>query len=200
MVRIVVPYEACVLSLFVIFCAGRVQTRTNHFSFRDLLQELILMESGAPQSWPKKPDLLALSAAAVCEHRLPTVSILEKLGIRCQCGWGCQNATMHGTLVRDKVFQARSLLRELVTADSWVSGTWLHWRDWLALRLAAAHENNRLPPHLVLQQEIKPNLTLQDFRDGTARPAQLDFYCDLQGRQIDFTNTKTLVGRCRDRP
>ena len=25
-------------------------------------------------------------------------------------------------------------------------------------------------------------------------------YCDLQGRKINITNCKTLVGRCRDRP
>ena len=26
------------------------------------------------------------------------------------------------------------------------------------------------------------------------------FHCDLQARKINFTNSKTLVGRCRDRP
>ena len=27
-----------------------------------------------------------------------------------------------------------------------------------------------------------------------------EFFCDLQGRNNNFTNSKTLVGRCRDRP
>ena len=30
-------------------------------------------------------------------------------------------------------------------------------------------------------------------------PAGSVFDCDLQGRKINFTNSKTLVGRCRDR-
>lgn len=30
--------------------------------------------------------------------------------------------------------------------------------------------------------------------------AVFKFGCDLQGRKINFTNSKTLVGRCRDRP
>ena len=85
------------------------------------------------------------------------------------------------SMVRDILFQARSLLRELFTDDGWVSGTWLHPRDWLALRLVAVRENNLLPPspspppHLVFHKEIKPNVTLHDVCDETALPPQFDF-------------------------
>ena len=34
----------------------------------------------------------------------------------------------------------------------------------------------------------------------TEELASLELDCDLQGRKINFTNSKTLVGPCRDRP
>ena len=79
------------------------------------------------------------------------------------------------TLVKDKLLQARSFLRELVTADSWVTGTWLCQGDWLAVRLAEVCEKDLLPPLLVLHKETKSNLTLQDFCDEPTFASRFDF-------------------------
>ena len=101
----------------------------------------------------------------------------------------------HVTPVIDKLFQPRSLLHKLITADSWESGTWLHWKDWLALWLAAAGENNLLPPHLVLQEEMMPILALQDFFDETALPPQFDFQ-----NSFDFFAVNWVLDSCSDTP
>ena len=61
------------MSLFVVLRKTRYD-KTNHFS---MLQELVFIESGAPQS----------RLTAVYEHRfLPTFCILEKHGNQLQCG------------------------------------------------------------------------------------------------------------------
>ena len=128
----------------------------------DLLQELIFLESGASQSWLTRHELLAFSAAAVCEHHfLPAFPILEQT-------WESGVSLVHQ--VRDTIFQPRSLLRERITADSWVTGTWLQRRDWLSLRRIAAPENSMLSLQLVLFKEVKPNLTVQDINDAIVPP------------------------------
>ena len=71
---------------------------------RDFLEELIFIESGGPQSWLEKLELLALKRS--CSERaspLAHIPILEKLGNRSQ-GAG---EVMHDTPVRADLFQAR---------------------------------------------------------------------------------------------
>ena len=118
--------DGAFLSLFVVLRKKR-RGWNKPFQFRDMLQELIFMVSGAPQSWLRKFDLLAVSAAAENERRLsPPLCISEK-----NLGTSCNVERMSKCC---NVRHSR-LLNELRTADSWVAGTWLCRRDWLAVRL-----------------------------------------------------------------
>ena len=138
MVRAVALYEAGILSLFAVL--RKTFDKNKPFQPRDVLQELIFIERGAPQSWLRR-----------CP---PPTSTLH-------FGKTWEMVVTHAVPARDAFLQPRSLLRDLVTADSWVQGTWLSRKDWLASRIAAVHENNLLPPHLVLHKEMKPNLMMQ---------------------------------------
>ena len=85
-VRAVAPYEAGILSLFVVLRETR-RDRNKPLQLHDMLQELIFMDGGAAQRWLTKPELLAARAVVVCKHRLlPSFCILEKLGDQLRCG------------------------------------------------------------------------------------------------------------------
>ena len=149
MVRAVALYEAGILSLFAVLRKTRFD-KNKPFQPRDVLQELIFIESGASQSWLRR-----------CP---PPDNFLH-------FGKTWEMVVTHAVPARDAFLQPRSLLRELVTADSWVQGTWLSRKDWLASRIVAVDENNLLLPHLVLHKEMKPNLMMQACKDQTAPPA-----------------------------
>ena len=176
-----VPNEASVLSLFVVLRKTRYD-KSKPFQLWDTLQQVIFIESGAPQNWPRKLELLAVSAIAVYEHRvLPTFRISQKTWDPVAMWKGCWKVVVNDTLVDDKFFQARSLLSELTTADSWVVGTWLCRRDWLAVRLTAPCERDLSPPLLVLHKETRPNSTAELLRQPCS-PVKVQLFvsvCEL---------------------
>ena len=145
--------SGCLIPVCCYLCKSRYDMN-KPFRHRDFLEEVISIESSAPQSWFKKPELLAIrrisgmrtSPLAHILHRGKTWDPLSM--------WrGCQNVTMHGTQVRDKIISVSISSARATRADIWVSGTWLHLRGWLALLLAAGRENNLPPPHLLLHRD-----------------------------------------------
>ena len=157
MVRAVALYEAGILSLFAVL--RKTFDKNKPFQPRDVLQELIFIESGASQSWLRR------CPPPESEHRLLCSAFWKNLGNGCHARYSGQR----------RILSASVSFARLVTADSWVQGTWLSRKDWLASRIAAVHENNLLPPHLVLHKEMKPNLMMQACNDQTARPPRFDF-------------------------
>ena len=117
-VRALASYEAGILSLFVVLRKTR-RDRDTPIQLQDMLQELLFIESGAPQSWLGRSELLAASTAAVYEHRhLPTLHLGKNLGTRCneegalQCCNGRssrERQTLPDSMSRARTYNSRQL-------------------------------------------------------------------------------------------
>ena len=98
-VRAVAPHEARILSLFIALQKTR-RDRNKPLQLRDLLQNLIFREGGAPQSWLKKSELLAARAAAVCETSpLALVLHLRRTWKPVAIWRGYRNVVLYDTLL-----------------------------------------------------------------------------------------------------
>ena len=123
-VRAVAPHEARILSLFI--ALQKTRRDRNKPQLGDLLQNLIFRGGGAPQSWLKKFELLAARAAAECDTSpLALILHLRRTWKPVAIWRGYRNVVLYDTLLKDKLSQARPVLRELTTAHRWVAGTWL---------------------------------------------------------------------------
>ena len=93
------------------------------FQPRDMLQEKILKESGAPQSWLKTRIAGIKRSYGIRTSPLAHNSTFGKT-------W--EPVLTHDYSCQRQIISALlSSARELITADSWVCGTWLHRKDWL---------------------------------------------------------------------